>query len=153
MIAICFGYEQKFLKKKTNERDLTLGGQKTFPSVGYLYDSTLGGQKTFPSVGSLSDDVRSVGPKCVSFARFKNQYRSYSHPYPQNEAIPCARAVKVRPLLTIGPNGEPLGKSLGQRMVCSTMGITVNQHPPMRHEGWMISSQETVFCYVPVNPS
>jgi hypothetical protein len=33
------------------------------------------------------------------------------------------------------------------------MGVTVNQHPPMHHEGWMISGQETVFCYVPVNPS
>jgi hypothetical protein len=27
---------------------------------------------------------------------------------------------------------------------------TVNQHPPVHHEGWMVSSQETVFCWVPV---
>jgi hypothetical protein len=26
----------------------------------------------------------------------------------------------------------------------------VNQHPPAHHEGWMISGQETVFCWVPV---
>ncbi len=26
----------------------------------------------------------------------------------------------------------------------------VNQHPPVHHEGWMISGQETVFCWVPV---
>jgi hypothetical protein len=27
---------------------------------------------------------------------------------------------------------------------------TVNQHPPAHHEGWMVSGQETVFCWVPV---
>jgi hypothetical protein len=28
---------------------------------------------------------------------------------------------------------------------------TVNQqHPPVQHEGWMVSRQETVFCWVPV---
>jgi hypothetical protein len=27
---------------------------------------------------------------------------------------------------------------------------TMNQHPPVHHEGWMISGQETVFCWVPV---
>jgi hypothetical protein len=27
---------------------------------------------------------------------------------------------------------------------------TVNQHPPVHYEGWMVSSQETVFCWVPV---
>jgi hypothetical protein len=27
---------------------------------------------------------------------------------------------------------------------------TVNQHPPAQHEGWMVSGQETVFCWVPV---
>jgi hypothetical protein len=28
---------------------------------------------------------------------------------------------------------------------------TMNQqHPPVQHEGWMVSSQETVFCWVPV---
>jgi hypothetical protein len=26
----------------------------------------------------------------------------------------------------------------------------VNQHPPVYHEGWMISCQETVFCWLPV---
>ncbi len=26
----------------------------------------------------------------------------------------------------------------------------VNQHPPAHHEGWMISGQETVFCWIPV---
>jgi hypothetical protein len=29
-------------------------------------------------------------------------------------------------------------------------GVTVNQHPPVNHEGWMISGQEIVFCWVPV---
>jgi hypothetical protein len=27
---------------------------------------------------------------------------------------------------------------------------TVNQHPPAHHEGWMVSGQETVFCWLPV---
>ncbi len=27
---------------------------------------------------------------------------------------------------------------------------TVNQYPPVHHEGWMVSGQETVFCWVPV---
>jgi len=27
---------------------------------------------------------------------------------------------------------------------------TVNQHPPPHHEGWMVSGQETIFCWVPV---
>jgi len=27
---------------------------------------------------------------------------------------------------------------------------TVNQHPPAHREGWMVSGQETVFCWVPV---
>ncbi len=27
---------------------------------------------------------------------------------------------------------------------------TVNQHPPVQHQGWMICDQETVFCWVPV---
>ncbi len=26
----------------------------------------------------------------------------------------------------------------------------VNQHPPAHHEGWMVSGEETVFCWVPV---
>jgi hypothetical protein len=26
----------------------------------------------------------------------------------------------------------------------------VNQHPPAHHEGWMISGEETVFCWIPV---
>jgi hypothetical protein len=26
----------------------------------------------------------------------------------------------------------------------------MNQHPPAHHEGWMISDQETVFCWVSV---
>jgi hypothetical protein len=26
----------------------------------------------------------------------------------------------------------------------------VNQHPPAHHEGWMVSGQETDFCWVPV---
>jgi hypothetical protein len=25
-----------------------------------------------------------------------------------------------------------------------------NEHPPVHHEGWMVSDQETVFCWVPV---
>jgi hypothetical protein len=25
---------------------------------------------------------------------------------------------------------------------------TVNQHPPVHHEGWMVSGQETCFCWV-----
>ncbi len=90
-------------KLRTSERDSTLGGQKTFPSVGYLYDR--------------------VGRKCVSFARFKNQSHSYSRPYPQNEAIPCARAVKrCGHYLPLAQTESPLGKSLRQRIVCSTMG-------------------------------
>jgi hypothetical protein len=28
---------------------------------------------------------------------------------------------------------------------------TVNQHQPAHHEGWRISGQETVFCWVPVH--
>ncbi len=27
---------------------------------------------------------------------------------------------------------------------------TVKQHPPAHREGWMVSGQETVFCWVPV---
>jgi len=27
---------------------------------------------------------------------------------------------------------------------------TVNQHPPVHHEGWMVSGQEIVFCWFPV---
>jgi hypothetical protein len=27
---------------------------------------------------------------------------------------------------------------------------TVNQHPPVHHQGWMICEQETVLCWVPV---
>jgi len=26
---------------------------------------------------------------------------------------------------------------------------TVNQHPPAHHEGWMVSGEEAVFCWVP----
>jgi hypothetical protein len=26
----------------------------------------------------------------------------------------------------------------------------VNQHPPVHHEGWMVSGQKTVFCWAPV---
>jgi hypothetical protein len=26
----------------------------------------------------------------------------------------------------------------------------MNQHPPVHHEGWMVSDMETVFCWVPV---
>jgi len=29
-------------------------------------------------------------------------------------------------------------------------GATVNQHPPALHDGWMISGQKTIFCWVPV---
>jgi hypothetical protein len=29
-------------------------------------------------------------------------------------------------------------------------GATVNQHPPVHHQGWMICDQETVFCRLPV---
>jgi len=28
---------------------------------------------------------------------------------------------------------------------------TVNQHPPVHHEGWMVHGQETVFCWAPVH--
>jgi hypothetical protein len=31
-----------------------------------------------------------------------------------------------------------------------TILVTVNQHPPVHREGWMINVQETVFCCVPV---
>jgi hypothetical protein len=27
---------------------------------------------------------------------------------------------------------------------------TVNQHPPVHHEGWMVNDYETIFCWVPV---
>jgi hypothetical protein len=27
---------------------------------------------------------------------------------------------------------------------------SVNQHQPVHQEGWMVSGQETVFCWVPV---
>jgi len=30
------------------------------------------------------------------------------------------------------------------------VGTTVNQHAPAQGEGWMVSGQETVFCWVPV---
>ncbi len=30
------------------------------------------------------------------------------------------------------------------------MWATVNQHPPVQHEGWMINGLETAFCCVPV---
>jgi hypothetical protein len=30
------------------------------------------------------------------------------------------------------------------------VGHTSNQHPPACHEGWMVSDQETVFCWVSV---
>jgi hypothetical protein len=30
------------------------------------------------------------------------------------------------------------------------MWATVNQHPPVHHEGWMINGLETAFCCVPV---
>jgi hypothetical protein len=37
----------------------------------------------------------------------------------------------------------------------STLGCssaaTMNQHPPVHHQGWMICDQETVFCWVPVS--
>jgi hypothetical protein len=26
---------------------------------------------------------------------------------------------------------------------------TVKQHPPAHHEGWMVSGQETAFCWIP----
>jgi hypothetical protein len=26
---------------------------------------------------------------------------------------------------------------------------TVNQHPPAHHEGWMVTGQESAFCWVP----
>jgi len=29
-------------------------------------------------------------------------------------------------------------------------GATVNQHPSVHHEGWMVSGQETAFYWVPV---
>jgi len=31
-----------------------------------------------------------------------------------------------------------------------SFGATVNQHPSGHHEGWMISGQQIVFCWVPV---
>jgi hypothetical protein len=40
--------------------------------------------------------------------------------------------------LTIGIVGKPWGRA------------TVNQHPPVHHQGWMICDQKTVFCWVPV---
>ncbi len=39
------------------------------------------------------------------------------------------------------------------RSLCSVkpcFAATVNQYPPVHHEGWMVSGQETVFCWVPV---
>jgi hypothetical protein len=34
---------------------------------------------------------------------------------------------------------------------CYPNGLaTVNRHPPAHREGWMISGQETVFCWIPV---
>jgi hypothetical protein len=30
-------------------------------------------------------------------------------------------------------------------------GATVNQHPPAHPQGWMLSGQETVFCWVPAH--
>jgi hypothetical protein len=51
----------------------------------------------------------------------------------------------------------------GTRVKCLVSGVeenlllplpepraTVNQQPPVHHEGWMISGQETVFCWVSV---
>jgi hypothetical protein len=32
----------------------------------------------------------------------------------------------------------------------SEKGATVNQHPPVHHQGCMICDQETAFCWVPV---
>jgi hypothetical protein len=36
--------------------------------------------------------------------------------------------------------------------MCYTTRVmaTVNQHPSVHHERWMINGLETVFCYVPV---
>jgi hypothetical protein len=34
--------------------------------------------------------------------------------------------------------------------IMSSVQATVNQHPPVHHEGWMISGKETVFCWLPV---
>jgi hypothetical protein len=35
-------------------------------------------------------------------------------------------------------------KQWNPRLLC------LNQYPPVDHEGWMVSGQETVFCWVPV---
>ncbi len=42
------------------------------------------------------------------------------------------------------------GKSvLQQKTFIKKKEPTMNQHPPARNEGWMVSGQETVFCWVP----
>jgi hypothetical protein len=33
------------------------------------------------------------------------------------------------------------------------IGLTVNQHLPKNHEGWIVTDEYAVFCWVPVPPS
>jgi hypothetical protein len=58
---------------------------------------------------------------------------------------PCGRTMRV---LHRAPNWHPQSSQRVFRSILPT--ATVNQHPPVHHEGWMVSVQETVFCWVPV---
>jgi hypothetical protein len=41
-------------------------------------------------------------------------------------------------------------KSTSRLVKASKIKATVNQQPPAHHEGWMVSGEVTVFCWVPV---
>jgi len=34
--------------------------------------------------------------------------------------------------------------------LCKRMKARVNQHPPVHHEGWMVSAQDIILCWVRV---
>ncbi len=48
------------------------------------------------------------------------------------------------------PDLRSLRQIGGRKPESSHRLATMNQHPPAHHEGWMVSGQETVFCWVPV---
>jgi hypothetical protein len=56
-------------------------------------------------------------------------------------------SVRSRPRIFVTARSRP---HLLSRLGIKVMLGTVNQHPPVHHEGWMRSGQETVFCWVSV---
>jgi len=69
---------------------------------------------------------------------------------PSYLALQTQLGFRVFPELSLDPVEDFRLSSVCAHMV-GFRGATVNQHPWVHHEGWMINCLETVFCYVPVH--